>query len=42
MLKAGRVVRDGPTEEVLTAAALSDLFGTPVSLVRRDGYYHVW
>jgi len=33
-------VADGPKEEILTAARLTDLFGVPVQLVRRDGYFH--
>ncbi len=42
LLKGGRVFRDGPKDEVLTAASLSELFGTPVEMVRRNGYYHMW
>ena len=38
----GRIVADGRKPEVLTAAALADLFGLPVDLARRDGYYHLW
>ena len=41
-LKNGRVVGDGPKDEVLTAAALSELFGSGVELLRRHGYYHMW
>ena len=42
MLKNGRVVCDGPKEQVLTAERLSELFGTTVELVHRHGYYHLW
>ena len=42
MLQEGRIVRDGTKEKVLTAAALSELFGTPVELMHRRGYYHLW
>ncbi len=42
LLKDGRIVRDGPKAEVLTAPALSDLFGTPVEIVHRRGFYHLW
>jgi iron complex transport system ATP-binding protein len=40
LLCEGRIVADGPKEEILTAARLTDLFGVPVQLVRRDGYFH--
>ena len=39
-LREGRIVADGPKEEILTAKRLTDLFGVPVQLVRRDGYFH--
>ena len=32
---------DGPKEHVLTAAVLSRLFGIPVEVLERGGYYHV-
>ncbi len=38
----GRVLRDGPKAEILTAANLSELFGVPVDLSERDGYYNCW
>jgi iron complex transport system ATP-binding protein len=41
-LKEGRVVRDGPKAEALTAGPLSELFGTEVDVQRRDGFYHLW
>lgn len=42
VLKDGRVFRDGPTAEVLTSAVLSEAFGAPVDVVRRDGFYMAW
>jgi iron complex transport system ATP-binding protein len=42
LMRAGRVVADGPKEQLLTEAALGDLFGLPVSVARRDGYFHLW
>lgn len=42
LLKAGRVFADGPKETLLTTDRLSDLFGVPVEMGRRDGYYHLW
>ncbi len=38
----GQVAADGSKEEILTSERLSDLFGLPVELVRRNGYYHVF
>jgi iron complex transport system ATP-binding protein len=42
LLKEGRVFRDGAKPDVLTAPLLGELFRTPVEVVRRDGYYHLW
>jgi iron complex transport system ATP-binding protein len=41
LLAGGRVCRDGPKREVLTAEALGEMFGIPVEVLERDGYYHV-
>jgi iron complex transport system ATP-binding protein len=41
LIRDGRIVRDGPKREVLTAAALSDLFGVVVEVEERDGIFHV-
>src|SRR6266436_6232030 len=38
LLREGRVVGDGPKEELLTAERLSALFGARVQVARRDGY----
>jgi iron complex transport system ATP-binding protein len=42
LMSSGRIVADGPKEEVLQAERLSKLFGHKVELGRRDGYYHIW
>ena len=42
LLKKGRIFQDGPKAQVLTAGALSELFGTPVEVVHRRQYYHIW
>ena len=42
LMRAGRIVADGPKSEVLTEKALHELFGVPVTLTQRDGFYHVW
>jgi iron complex transport system ATP-binding protein len=41
LMRDGRVVGDGPKEEVLEAKALSAVFGLPVEVLERGGYYHV-
>lgn len=41
LLKAGRVFADGPKDEVLTSATLSELFEVDVQLVEREGHFQV-
>lgn len=41
ILKNGRVVRDGPKQEVLTNDELSRLFDLPAEVLERGGYYHL-
>jgi len=41
LMKDGCVFRDGPKDEVLHSDALSRLFGIPVELLEREGYYHL-
>jgi iron complex transport system ATP-binding protein len=41
LMAAGRIVADGPKEEVLQSERLSRLFGLEVELGCRDGYYHI-
>jgi iron complex transport system ATP-binding protein len=40
-IRNGRIYRDGPKEQVLDAATLSAVFGLPVEVLVRAGYYHV-
>jgi iron complex transport system ATP-binding protein len=42
LMSHGRIVADGPKEEMLQVERLSELFGVKVDLARRDGYYHLW
>jgi len=42
VLREGRIVVDGPKGEVLTTEMLQNVFGLPVELAQRDGYYHLW
>jgi iron complex transport system ATP-binding protein len=42
LMQSGRIAADGPTAEVLTAERLSALFGLPLELTERGGYYNLW
>lgn len=42
LISRGRIVADGRKDEVLTANQLSALFGLPVDLARREGYFNLW
>jgi iron complex transport system ATP-binding protein len=41
LIRSGRIYRDGPKEEVLSNGALAGLFGIPLEVLERGGYYHV-
>ena len=41
-LRDGRILADGPRQELLTAANLSELFQTPVHLAEHEGLFHAW
>jgi iron complex transport system ATP-binding protein len=41
-LREGRILADGPKQQILTAERLSSLFGVPVRLVQQDGYFHLY
>jgi iron complex transport system ATP-binding protein len=42
LMSRGRVVADGPKEEILQVDRLRELFGVNVELARRNGHYHLW
>jgi iron complex transport system ATP-binding protein len=42
VLDGGRIAHDGRKRDVLTSAMLSKLFGLPLELVERDGYFQLW
>jgi len=42
LLREGRVFADGSKHRLLRADVLRELFGMPVEVLRRDGYYHLW
>jgi iron complex transport system ATP-binding protein len=42
LLQQGQILADGPKEEVLTGANLSRLYGTPLEIGERNGWYRLW
>jgi iron complex transport system ATP-binding protein len=42
LMDRGRIVADGAKREILVAPRLSELFGLPLDLSERDGYYNLW
>ncbi len=42
LLRGGKVFADGHKAHYLTSEHLSGLFGLPVEIAQRDGYYHLW
>jgi iron complex transport system ATP-binding protein len=42
LMSQGRVVADGPKEEMLQVERLAALFGVNVELAQRNGHYHLW
>lgn len=42
LIDHGRIAADGPKREILTAPRLAELFGLPLDLTERDGYYNLW
>jgi iron complex transport system ATP-binding protein len=42
MMRSGRIVGDGPKQELLQAARLQELFAVELELTERNGYWHSW
>ena len=42
LLREGAVLLDGAKREVLRSESLSSIFGVPVEVVEREGFFHVW
>lgn len=42
LMKAGRIVADGPKHELLAQEPIQNLFGVRVDFSERDGYVHAW
>ena len=38
----GRIVAEGPKDQMLQPERLESLFGIRVDIARHDGYYHLW
>lgn len=41
LLKEGRIAGDGPKEAILTSKKMSELYGTPLRVIRSNGYYQI-
>jgi iron complex transport system ATP-binding protein len=42
LMRAGRIVADGPKAKLLTAPVLSELFGARLEVTERDGFFYAW
>ncbi|HEX4021774.1 MAG TPA: ATP-binding cassette domain-containing protein [Acidobacteriaceae bacterium] len=42
LIRDGRIFADGDKQTLLTPATLEQLFGAPVDVVERNGYWHNW
>jgi iron complex transport system ATP-binding protein len=42
LMSRGRIVAEGPKDQMLQPQHLESLFGIKVEMARRDGYYHLW
>lgn len=42
LMSNGRIVAEGPKEEMLQPERLEGLFGIKVEMARHQGYYHLW
>ncbi len=42
LMASGRIVADGPKEQILQPRPLAKVFGLEVEVAHHDGYYHLW
>lgn len=42
LMSQGHIIADGRKDEILQEKRLAELFGVPVEIARRDGYYQMW
>jgi len=41
-MRNGKIQADGQKNDLLNPQQISRLFGIPIDITRRDGYYHLW
>jgi iron complex transport system ATP-binding protein len=42
LMSRGHIVSDGRKDEILQSERLAKVFGVPIDIARRDGYYQMW
>jgi len=42
LMRKGKIQGDGKKQDLLNPKEISTLFGLPVDITQRDGYYHLW
>ena len=42
LMRGGRIAADGPKRDILVPQSLQSLFGLPLELSEREGYYNLW
>jgi len=42
LMRGGRIAAEGPKRDILVPSRLSDLFGLPLDLAERNGYFNLW
>jgi iron complex transport system ATP-binding protein len=42
LMSNGRIIADGPKDQMLQADRLESVFKTKVEVDQRNGYYHLW
>ncbi len=42
LMRAGRIIADGPKQELLTSQVLGELFGIEVAVTAHNGFYQLW
>jgi iron complex transport system ATP-binding protein len=42
LMRSGKIQADGQKKDLLNPEEISRLFGLPVDMTRRDGYFHLW
>ena len=42
LMAQGKIAADGPKTDILTEERLSEVFGLPLELIERQGYFNLW